>query len=419
MIQHAHMEVQRLRTLPPNVGTVCIISVLTHVALPVQCFDISLLVSSQDLYIYIGECGHFLTYLTNSVDRPVKVVSTFEKKGVLLEVTGDGIINANSNDMLNFTVTSKRPGQTTIFLTTSDSNIDVSQAFVRIFVPRSQFLDSLSALFGWIYFIAWSASFYPQIYTNWKRQSVVGLSFDYVSLHFSGFAAYALYNVGLAFINEVQMEYREIHPTGLIPVKINDVVFALHATLAVSIIVFQCLVYDRGNQNLSKPFGAFFTVIWLTGFVFLILILSGLVKTRPWLSLLYYFAAVKLCTTVTKYTPQAIQNFRRKSTTGWSIWNVMFDFVGGVFSVIQMVLLAYNYNDWDSIFGNFSKFLLGVVSVFYDVLFMVQHYSYTGYQPLPSRTKLGLNVNNVSEETTRINPTFEAGVSTHFLLLHS
>lgn len=37
-------------------------------------------------------------------------------------------------------------------------------------------------------------------------------------------------------------------------------------------------------------------------------------------------------------------NFRRKSTVGWSIGNVLLDFTGGSCSIIQMFILAYNYS---------------------------------------------------------------------------
>lgn len=35
-------------------------------------------------------------------------------------------------------------------------------------------------------------------------------------------------------------------------------------------------------------------------------------------------------------------NFRRKSTVGWSIGNVLLDFIGGSFSLLQMFLQSYN-----------------------------------------------------------------------------
>jgi cystinosin len=67
-------------------------------------------------------------------------------------------------------------------------------------------------------------------------------------------------------------------------------------------------------------------------------------------------------------------NYRRKSTEGWSIGNILLDFLGGIFSLIQMFLLAINYNDWSSIFGSITKFGLGIVSIGFDLIFMVQHY---------------------------------------------
>ena len=35
-------------------------------------------------------------------------------------------------------------------------------------------------------------------------------------------------------------------------------------------------------------------------------------------------------------------NYRRKSTDGWSIGNVLLDFTGGSLSMLQLFLLAYN-----------------------------------------------------------------------------
>lgn len=39
---------------------------------------------------------------------------------------------------------------------------------------------------------------------------------------------------------------------------------------------------------------------------------------------------------------QAYMNFRYKSTEGWSIGNVLLDFTGGSFSLLQMFLQSYN-----------------------------------------------------------------------------
>ena len=39
---------------------------------------------------------------------------------------------------------------------------------------------------------------------------------------------------------------------------------------------------------------------------------------------------------------QAYMNYRRQSTDGWSIGNVLLDFTGGTLSILQMILQSYN-----------------------------------------------------------------------------
>ena len=80
-----------------------------------------------------------------------------------------------------------------------------SQAFVRVTIEKSDILYHISTVVGWIYFLAWSVSFYPQIYSNYKRKSVVGLNFDYLSLNLVGFILYALFNCGLYWIPVVEV----------------------------------------------------------------------------------------------------------------------------------------------------------------------------------------------------------------------
>ena len=41
---------------------------------------------------------------------------------------------------------------------------------------------------------------------------------------------------------------------------------------------------------------------------------------------------------------------------------------------MTMFLDAYNYDDWNSIFGDPTKFGLGLFSVMFDILFILQHY---------------------------------------------
>lgn len=39
-------------------------------------------------------------------------------------------------------------------------------------------------------------------------------------------------------------------------------------------------------------------------------------------------------------------NYKRKSTIGWSIGNIFLDFTGGLLSILQMIINAYNYSNF-------------------------------------------------------------------------
>jgi cystinosin len=72
--------------------------------------------------------------------------------------------------------------------------------------------------------------------------------------------------------------------------------------------------------------------------------------------------------------PQAIANFRRESTIGWAIGQVLLDFVGGVLSLLQLVIDSSLQNDWSGLTGNPMKLGLANISLLFDVIFLVQHY---------------------------------------------
>jgi len=78
--------------------------------------------------------------------------------------------------------------------------------------------------------------------------------------------------------------------------------------------------------------------------------------------------------TFVKYTPQVWVNYKRKSTQGWSIWQILFDLTGGVLSILQLVIDSSLQADWSGIMGNSVKLGLGNVSIFFDLIFIVQHF---------------------------------------------
>ena len=68
-------------------------------------------------------------------------------------------------------------------------------------------------------------------------------------------------------------------------------------------------------------------------------------------------------------------NIRRRSTVGWNVDNVILDCTGGTLSLAQLLLDAGCTGEWgDMVGGDPVKFGLGFLSIFFDVIFMVQHF---------------------------------------------
>lgn len=89
---------------------------------------------------------------------------------------------------------------------------------------------------------------------------------------------------------------------------------------------------------------------------------------------IYAVSYVKLVVTVVKYIPQAWLNYKRKSTSGWSIDQILLDFAGGVLSISQLLIDSSLQGDWSGLTGNPVKFGLGNISIIFDIIFMTQHY---------------------------------------------
>ena len=82
--------------------------------------------------------------------------------------------------------------------------------------------------------------------------------------------------------------------------------------------------------------------------------------------------------TIFKYIPQVAENYRRKSTIGWSIAQQLLDFTGGVGSLLQLVIDSSLQNDWSGLIGNPLKFGLANISLAFDIIFILQHFVFFG-----------------------------------------
>ncbi|CAF1224404.1 unnamed protein product [Rotaria sp. Silwood1] len=332
----------------------------------------------KSISIVIGENKSVNIHLLKSdLTFPISIAFLYDGKfnntqGYINSIPNITFTNHTTDDLSQFiTITGRRQGH--LVLTGQSSQINISSLidFLLIDIARSNILNIFIQIVGWIYFSAWSVSFYPQIILNFRRRSVIGLNFDFLALNILGHSCYSIFNVALYTSSKVQHQYYAIHPHGVLPVLLNDVIFSCHAVFACTVTIIQCLLFEHGNQRVS------YVARLLNGIGIVFLLISSIISLSNHLStltLLYFFSYIKLAITILKYCPQAWMNYKRKSTEGWSIGNILLDFTGGVFSLLQMFLLVINYNDWSSIFGSPTKLGLGLFTILFDILFIVQHY---------------------------------------------
>jgi len=274
-------------------------------------------------------------------------------------------------------------GNTKIKILFNDSRIEVSGRtnYVDIQVVHSVMITSIIAFIGLLNIVCWTLAAYPQSITNFQRKSVVGLNFDYLAYNIVGFFCFSCFNIGLFFFPAIQDEYFDKYGGSVIPVLSNDVFVGLHALTMTTVCVLQCFIYERGDQKISLLCKILLGLVLLFALCSLI---PALMLKITWLTYLQYFSYIKLGSATVKYVPQAYMNYRRKSTSGFSIVFVILDIIGAIFSLAQMFLLSYNNNQWDSIFGNVTKFGQGVLLLSFNILFTLQHYVFykSTYEPI-------------------------------------
>lgn len=238
---------------------------------------------------------------------------------------------------------------------------------------------TVSYIIGWIYFASWSVSFYGQIYENYKNKHIRGLNLDYQILNLTGFLGYSIYNVWAYVDSNI----------GVNGVSIQDVLFALHAFAATIITISQCFYYRDAqdkNQQITQTAISITVCIWY-GFFLIILIERILNLYDPYnhagrsfaFNSVIYLGFMKAFISLIKYMPQVKKNYDRKSTEGWSIFNIIFDFTGGSFSLIQNLIdTIYKCGTVikkdENFLLNIVKYCVSIIAMFFDIIFLIQHY---------------------------------------------
>ncbi|KAL8734197.1 MAG: hypothetical protein Q9166_001683 [cf. Caloplaca sp. 2 TL-2023] len=231
---------------------------------------------------------------------------------------------------------------------------------------------------------SWSLSFYPQPLLNLRRRSTAGTTPAFPFINTLGFISYLISTVAFYSSPLIRHQYALRNPSAPNPtVRLNDLVFALHAvilsTFAWSQFSPRIWGFSQGTESVGHT-------IWgiAIGCILSILLLTIFVDSQPgggydaqawaWIDVIYGISFIKLLITTIKYIPQVYTNYKCKSTVGWSIYQNLMDLLGGVLSVLQLVIDSSLEGDWSGITGNPVKFGLGNVTIVFGMVFMLQHY---------------------------------------------
>ena len=250
---------------------------------------------------------------------------------------------------------------------------------LRALEEEEDALYYISHILGWIYFAAWSISFYGQVIENFRRKSVSGLNFDFEVYNLVGFTTYTVYNIR-GYIDD---------NLGTGTVQIQDIFFAGHAFLLTLVTLLQILYYFNPKDKDQKISQITITIIsvMIWGAILLVIVESGLEYYDPHVkedrkyifNSLVYMGWCKVFISLIKYIPQVISNYRRKSTIGWNIHNILLDFTGGAFSFGQNIVDSFRDEFSVTSEGqpkalNIAKYALSFISIFFDIIFITQHY---------------------------------------------
>lgn len=224
------LSINEGESIEMKVGTSNVITVNLNKAAPKDVHVIVSVQSRLDMITFINQTSINNTTTTNNTVEITYLRNTF----------GDRTVAFHANGLAGHAEIVCKVQKDA----SSNLTIDDSSSFISINIGKSSTIEVIISIVGWIYFFAWSLSFYFQVVLNYQRKSVVGLNFDFLALNLMGFICYTIFNYSLMFSREARQNYFNRYEFSRIPVEYNDLFFAAHAVLLTVITVIQCFIYE-------------------------------------------------------------------------------------------------------------------------------------------------------------------------------
>jgi len=243
----------------------------------------------------------------------------------------------------------------------------------RVTVVHSFTLETVVGVVGWVYVFSWCVCFYPQILELWRSRSSDGFSYDMLLMNIIDQSVMILQTYSIFFSPLLRQEYDKAHPNKPLPIRPNDLASITHNFFAIMVITVLVKTANRSQapQRFTWPALGILVASVVSPLIGVVLAAYSRIS---WLQTVYILGYVKTALGLVKYAPQALLNFRRKSTEGFAVGMMIFDLIGGAASLLQMAFIAINNEDGASLIGNPGKLGTGVVTVIFEIIFLLQRF---------------------------------------------
>lgn len=239
----------------------------------------------------------------------------------------------------------------------------------------------ISKIFGWISFVVWSISFYPQVYTNYVKKSAEGITLDMNIYYILGYIFYSTYLFTMYFNSKISNKYEQIFNVSTTEIDLSDIFFVTHSSILSIVLTVQYFIYRKPN---TKPldcinkgiilFISYSMLLYLViSYVFIMCISSDLS------TIVYYIYTCGMVNNIIsciKYLPQIVYHYKNKSIGEWNLWNTHTDIAGGIFLIAQITADAISANDSSIIYSNLTKLNLSLITIIFDIIIYIQYYKY-------------------------------------------
>lgn len=147
-----------------------------------------------------------------------------------------------------------------------------------------------------------------------------------------------------------------------------DLSFNIHALLLCAATMVLVLYYPRSLNRISRPTVTFM----ICSFIAVVVVAIFDTSTAVQLVGLIMFAVGSV-----KYIPQVKLNFKKRSTSGFSIGAIVLEIFACLFSFSEIILIKLESKTSSEIYGKvflIMRFILIILYLGYDALFLFQHY---------------------------------------------